>query len=405
VRRRRVSARARLTLLYTALVVAGGAVLVITTYTLVASNLHPPAATGVSDPAAYLQGCAQQAKGLQLTPTAKEKCAAVAAQAARSGAQAQRASTLEWMLIYSLSALAGVALLAAAAGWLLAGRILRPVHQLTAAARAANEHHLTGRLDLDGPRDELRELADTFDDMLARLDAAFAAQRRFISNASHELRTPLTVMRTTLDVVLAKPAAGNAELVAMGHDVRRGVQAAERLIAALLTLTRAEGGTIADDPTDLAALAEDVLDATAVPGVRLRPRLEPAPVRGDPVLLQRLVANLVDNATHYNVPGGTVAVLTAAWDGRAWLRVVNTGPVVAPELVDELFQPFTRLADRTGHEGSGLGLALVASIAAAHGAVVGAVAVPTGGLDITVSFPADRSAPLPVRPALEPSAS
>jgi signal transduction histidine kinase len=160
-----------------------------------------------------------------------------------------RSNALEHLLLYSLLTLGGVTVLAAIAGWVVAGRILRPVHQLTAAARTASEQNLSQRLALQGPRDELRELADTFDDMLARLDRAFTSQRQFIANASHELRTPLTVMRTTIDVVLAKPDPTQDELVSMSTDVRNAVDHAEQLIDALLTLARIRAAQLRPVPS------------------------------------------------------------------------------------------------------------------------------------------------------------
>lgn len=304
----------------------------------------------------------------------------------QAGATAQRNTTLHHLLVYSLIALAGVSVVAAFAGWLMAGRILRPVHRLTAAARAASEHNLSQRLALRGPRDELRELADTFDDMLARLDTAFAGQHRFISNASHELRTPPTVMRTTLDVVLSKPAPTREELIAMGTDVRRAVDHADALIDTLLTLARNERGLTTRQRVDLAALAEDALDTIHVDGLHVSSALQPALATGDPLLLERLVTNLVDNAARYNVADGLISVSTATHDGCAELRVANTGPVVPADQIDTLFEPFTRLDERTGN-GVGLGLALVASIGAIHQATVTAAPRPGGGLDITVRLP------------------
>jgi signal transduction histidine kinase len=203
--RRYLSARSRLTLLYTSLFTVGGAALILITYLLVAHALHstPPAIIPRAiQPAIGKCVVAAQTRG---GPGALNQCAALYAHGVQAGASAQRSTTLTHLLPYSLLSLAGAALLAAAAGWMTAGRILGPVHRLTAAARAASEQNLSQRIALQGPRDELRELADTFDTMLERLDRAFTSQRQFIANASHELRTPLTVMRTAMDVVLAKP--------------------------------------------------------------------------------------------------------------------------------------------------------------------------------------------------------
>jgi signal transduction histidine kinase len=388
---RHLSARSRLTLLYTSLFAAGGIVLVTVTYLLLANNLRKtaPASTTPPDPqlVALCNGSSLPNNPTELRDL-KAKCASLYANAVKAGAHAQGQTSLHNLLLYSLITLGAVTVLAAIAGWLVAGRILRPVHQLTAAARAASEQDLTHRLALRGRHDELRELADTFDEMLDRLDRAFASQRQFIANASHELRTPLTVMRTSVDVVLAKPAPTPDELVGMGIEVRMAVDRAELLIDALLTLARVERGRSVSDPLDLAAIAEDALDRRTANGLVIREMLEPGPMVGDGVLLERLVGNLLDNAEQYNVPsGGSIVISTAATDDTAVLRVVNTGPVIPPDQVDRLFLPFTRLDDRTRHDGFGLGLALVSSITAAHGGTVSAARVPTGGLDVTVRLP------------------
>jgi signal transduction histidine kinase len=386
---RHLSARSRLTLLYTSLFAACGAVLVLVTYLLLSHNLETTTTnTSSQDVKNLIQQCVSQqtAKGAA-NSDAEAKCAATYANGVKAGATAQRSATLNHLLLYSLLTLGGVTVLAAIAGWILAGRILRPVHQLTAAAREASEQNLSQRLALRGPRDELRELADTFDNMLDRLDRAFTSQRQFIANASHELRTPLTVMRTSIDVVLAKPEPTRTELISMSAEVRQAVEQAERLIDALLTLARNERTRNVSDPLDLAAIAEDALDGRTADGLTTLRTLDPAPVTGDGVLLERLVGNLLDNAEQYNVPGGTIAISTGSADGASVLRVVNTGRAVPPDQVARLFLPFTRLDDRTRHDGSGLGLALVSSIATVHDGTVTAAAVPTGGLDVTVRLP------------------
>jgi signal transduction histidine kinase len=387
--RRYLSARSRLTLLYTSLFALGGAALVSATYLLVEHSLDNTTPMGI--PPVSQQALARCVKAAQTRggPAAgiMEKCAAVYANGVQAGAAAQRSTTLVHLLAYSLLGLAGVTLLAAVAGWVVAGRILAPVHRLTAAARAAGEQNLSQRLSLQGPRDELRELADTFDTMLERLDRAFSSQRQFIANASHELRTPLTVMRTAMDVVLAKPEPTRDELASMAAEVRQAVDHAERLIEVLLILARNDQARVLTDPLDLAAVAEDALDGRTAKGVTTITTLDEAPVTGDGVLLERLVANLLDNAERYNIAGGTVSISTTTDNGASLLRVVNTGQVLPPDQVDRLFLPFTRLDDRTRHGGFGLGLALVSSIAAAHSGTVRATAVATGGLDITVRLP------------------
>jgi signal transduction histidine kinase len=387
--RRYLSARARLTLLYASLFTLGGAALVLITYLLVAHTLHPRMTTGI--PLAAQQAVERCVEAAQRpggsAARAMVKCAAVYANGVQAGASAQRSTTLTHLLTYSLLSLAGATLLGAVAGWLVAGRILRPVYQLTAAARAASEQNLSQRIALQGPRDELRELADTFDTMLERLDRAFTSQRQFIANASHELRTPLTLMRTAMDVVLAKPEPTREELMSMAADVRQAVDHSERLIEVLLVLARNDQARALTDPLDLSAVAEDALEGRTAGGITTITTLGEAPVTGDGVLLERLIANLLDNAERYNVPGGTVTISTATQDATSVLRVVNTGAVVPAGMVERLFLPFTRLDDRTRHDGFGLGLALVSSIAAVHNGTVHATAVSTGGLDITVRLP------------------
>jgi signal transduction histidine kinase len=397
-----LSARSRLTLVYTSLFALGGAALVLITYLLVAHNLTTTSSSDVVSQSVQkaIDRCVDTAQaGGGSAQDARTKCTAVYANGVQAGAATQRSTTLAHLLTYSLVGLVGVTLLAAMAGWIVAGRILRPVHRLTAAARAASEQDLSQRIALQGPRDELHELADTFDAMLERLDRAFTSQRQFIANASHELRTPLTVMRTSIDVVLAKPEPTGGELMSMADDVRTAVDHAERLIDALLVLARNDQARAVTDPLDLATVAEDALEGRAADGISMTAVLDEAPVAGAAVLLERLVTNLLDNAERYNFAGGTVAISTATDDGTSLVRVVNTGPVVPPEQVDRLFLPFTRLDDRVRHEGFGLGLTLVSSIAAVHGGTVHAIAVPTGGLDVTVRLPRRNDAGATPSPA------
>jgi signal transduction histidine kinase len=369
----RLTVRVRLTLLYTGLFAACGAIVVAITYALVASLQNPPAHTGAA--------CPQPDEAL------RTKCKSAFTEAAALGARMQREATLAHLLQYSLITLAAATLLAAVAGWIIAGRVLRPVRQITEAARAASEHNLSARVSLRGPRDELRELADTFDAMLGRLQAAFESQRRFVANAGHELRTPLTVMRTTLDVVLDKPAPAPGELHRMGQDVRATLDHAERLINALLTLARSERGLTVGEPVDLATVAEDALDATDRGDRRLHTSLEPAMTSGDHVLLERLAANLIDNALRYNTPNGDLWLTTDTVDGQAALVVANTGPVIDRKALHRLFEPFQRLHDRIGSDGFGLGLAIVSSITTAHHGTVTAEPRPGGGLTVTVTMP------------------
>ncbi len=398
--RRHLSARSRLTFLYASLFTLGGAALILITYLLVAHTLQ--STTAASNPRRVQQAVAQcvqiaQTRRASAAATA-QKCGALYSQGVQAGASAQRSATLTHLLTYSLLSLAGATMLAAIAGWIAAGRILQPVHRLTAAARAATEQNLSQRIALQGPRDELRELADTFDTMLERLDRAFTSQRHFIANASHELRTPLTVMRTAVDVVLARPDPTHDELASMAAEVRQAVDHSERLIEALLALARNDQARALTDPLDLGAIAEDALEGRNANDINTTTRLDEAPVTGDGMLLERLIANLLDNAERYNIAGGSITISTTAHDTTSVLRVVNTGPVIPADMIERLFLPFTRLDDRTRHDGFGLGLALVSSIATVHSGTVHATAVPAGGLDITVRLPRRGNAVTPASP-------
>jgi signal transduction histidine kinase len=388
VSRPRLTVRARLTLLYTGLFAVCGAVVVAVSYTLVARLRAQGQGNGQQPSAGHLARFAARCRSEELSaypdPNVLVKCAAYFQQ---QGAQGQRDFTLSHLLQYSMITVALVIALAAVLGWIFSGRALRPVHQITTAARAASEHNLSARVAPTGPRDELRELAETFDEMLGRLQAAFEGQQRFIANASHELRTPLAVMRATVDVVLDNPDSTPGDLRAMAADIRAAVDHAEHLIGALLILARNERGLTIREATDLATAAEDVLD-TATPGDRqVHTMLEPAAISGDPVLTERLVANLVDNAIRYNHPGGDIWISTQTVAGCSQLTVANTGPVISPADAGRIFQPFQRLHDRTSHDGSGLGLAIVDSIAAIHGATIDARPNPVGGLAINITFP------------------
>ncbi|GAB3826350.1 sensor histidine kinase [Dactylosporangium cerinum] len=379
----KLTVRVRLTLLYTVLFAAGGAIVVAIIYGLVAASLTGDD-VAMKMPAQFENECKAVLKGApEPEPGMRDKCEQAFNEGVVTGVRTQRAETLDNLLRYSVTTLAVVTVLSAAAGWLVAGRVLRPLHRITAAARAATEDNLASRVALGGPRDELRQLADTFDAMLDRLEAAFTGQRRFIANASHELRTPLTVMRATVDVVLAKPAPARDELIRMAEDVRSAVGQAEALIEALLTLARTDAGLAVRETVDLATCVEDVLDGTDVGDRRLHLSLDPAVTAGDPVLLERLAANLVDNAVRHNVDGGDIWITTAA---GAALTVANTGPVIGPVDAAGLFRPFHRHT-RTGADGFGLGLAIVASIATVHGGHASAEPNPGGGLRVTVRLP------------------
>ena len=385
-RRPRLSVRARLTLLNTGLFAVCGAIVLAVSYALVAQlgtsgQDHQPSS---SDLARFVAQCRSEKLQTRPDKAILAKCGAALQQL---GAQNQRHLTLSHLLRYSLITLGVVIALSGVLGWIFSGRALRPVHQITAAARAASEHNLSARVALSGPRDELRELADTFDEMLGRLQAAFEGQQRFIANASHELRTPLAVMRTTVDVVVSNPDSTPGDLRGMAGDIRVAVDHAEHLIGALLILARNERGLTVSEEVDLATVVEDVLDTAGLLDRRLHATLEPAVISGDPVLAERLIANLVDNAVRYSAAAGDIWVSTRAAAGSSQLTVANTGPVISPADADRIFQPFQRLIDRTSHDGSGLGLAIVASIAAVHGGTATARPRSDGGLCVTVTIP------------------
>jgi signal transduction histidine kinase len=286
-----------------------------------------------------------------------------------------------------------MAVLAVGAGWLIAGRVLRPLRVITASARAISASSLHQRLALHRPNDEFTELGDTLDDLFARLEASFEAQRRFVANASHELRTPLAAGRTLLQVALADPRASPEALRSTCQEVLDLGEQQERLINALLTLASSERGIERWESFDLADIAATVIldrqDQAGHRGIRIASALSAAPATGDPHLAHILVTNLIDNALRHNQPSGHVEITTTIADGRASLTVSNTGTLIPPGEADRLFQPFQRLGEQRIHHisGHGLGLAIVRAIAGAHRATLTAHPHPQGGLTITVSFP------------------
>ncbi|MFY9934985.1 MAG: ATP-binding protein [Streptosporangiaceae bacterium] len=315
-----------------------------------------------------------------------------------------RNDTLDQLLVESGIALGIMAVASIGLGWLMAGRVLSPLRTITATARRISARSLHQRIAMTGPDDELKELGDTFDQLLGRLDASFRAQRQFVANASHELRTPLARQRTVLEVALRDPHATTESLRTACERALVAGEQQERLIAALLTLARGERGLDQFEPFELGVIAAGVLaahrDDAAERGLAVTADLGPAPALGDPQLADRLTANLVDNAIRHNVDGGQVEMVTGRRDGRAFLSVTSTGPVIPPDQVGRLFQPFQRLVSgRAGSPGQpasglGLGLAIVSAIAAAHGAELHAVTLAAGGLAVEVLFP-----PAPEEPA------
>jgi signal transduction histidine kinase len=381
--------RLRLTILYAGLFLAAGALLLGLSYGLLATSL--PTSTSASTVTPEQQ--AKLAHGCQQAALAgSSDCNRVATEAANTATANQRDRALHDLLVFSLLGLAVMTVGSGGLGWVMAGRVLRPVSAITGAARRASERHLGERLDMQGPNDELKQLADTFDDMLERLDTAFASQRRFIADASHELRTPLTVMRTAIDVTLSKTTRSPTQLESMAAKVRRSIDRADSLVDALLTLAISEHEVTASEFVDLAALAEDALEIVA-PAISQRDLnasvdLQPAETNGNPVLLERLVGNLIINAVRHNHPGGWLRVETWGTTDHSHLKVANSGDVIPGPLVATLFEPFRRIHERTNsHDGVGLGLAIVRSIAAAHGGRVEARARHEGGFTIEVALP------------------
>ncbi len=397
----RLSIRTRLALLYGGVFFAMGLALMAISYAIVDHSLSPSGTSGTV--ARYISTGPGADPGLP-PPSTLPKGVAIVVPGAPAGADPSlglqglltdvRIQTLH-SLLWKWAAVIGVMALAAGAfGWLLSGRMLEPLRDITGTARRLSVANLHERIDLAGPRDELKELADTFDGMLGRLDAAFDSQRRFVANASHELRTPLAIMRAQIDVALCDPDVTRAELIGTSRVVRDAVDRCERLLDGLLLLARSDRGLDGTKPVDLAESAARALDVVSAAagehGVELRSTLGPAVVRGDPALLDRLVANLVENAVAYNRASGWVEVSTANGGPTARVLVANSGPPVPAERLPDIFEPFQRLSrERTGSgRGAGLGLSIVRSVARAHGGEVIARARTGGGLDVEVELPA-----------------
>ena len=401
--------RLRLTAVYSVLFLICGAALLAITYVLVE---HATAGTysytgpngsvagragGGSAPSGTQPGPSLQTNGGQprLTPQQMQDLD----RQLRALAANQHAHVMHELLLYSGIALAVTAVVAIMLGWLVAGRVLHPLRTITEAANEISATNLHERLAVAGPNDELKRLGDTIDNLLGRLEGAFDAQRRFVANASHELRTPLTVIRALLQMTLTDPHAtidtfrsACREVIALGEHQ-------DRLIEALLVLARSERGLDYRERLDLA----DVTD-TATTAVRpkaaylhllLEASIKPAPIDGDKRLAERLVTNLIDNALDHNITGGRIEIATGTRAGHSFFSVANTGPVVPPDQVPRLLQPFQRLgpeSTRHDEDGLGLGLSIVRAIATAHDATLTARAQPNGGLDIDVSFPSPTTA-------------
>lgn len=389
--------RLRLTLLYGALFLVSGAALLTLTYVLVQGSGGGSLAGNQSAPGA---GAPTPAEVAGVTPPVPpphgspggEGTRDVLPDAARKIMELQREDLLDTLLAQSAIALALMSVISIALGWVVSGRILRPLRTITAAARDISATSLHRRLALAGPNDELRELGDTFDGLLGRLESSFDAQRRFVANASHELRTPLARQRTLGQLALSDPEADVESLRAAHKRILAAGAQQERLIEALLALARSNAGIEVRRPFDLGSLAEEVVAARRADAeqrlITLSCAAAPTVTAGHRPLAERLVVNLVDNALRHNDPCGWVKVTAREDGGQAVLTVANSGPVVPPDAVHRILQPFHRLGDaRTNGEGLGLGLSIVQAIAVAHDATLTAEARAEGGLVVTVGFP------------------
>lgn len=403
----RPTVRLRLTLTYGALFLVSSAVLLTVTYLLVSRNTSPtlfatnPGVGGALvsvNPSGSESVIARTPVGIGLpiigagtAPTPQQFD--VLANNLSTLAQQQRDAQLHQMLVQSGIGLGIMSVLSIALGWLIAGRVLRPLRTITSAAQSISAHNLHQRLELRGPNDELKELGSTFDGLLGRLEQSFAAQRQFIANASHELRTPLARQRTVVEVALRDPAPSVESLQGAYQRVLAAGEQQERIIEALLTLARSERGLDRRESCDLAAITDEIL-LTRAPeigrrGLHLHAALGVAHLWGDAPLVERLVTNVVDNAIGHNVERGRVEVATHMQGDQAVLSVTNTGPVIPASEVDRLVLPFQRFgADRAANvEGSGLGLSIVKAVVVAHGATITLHAPPSGGLEVRVVFP------------------
>ena len=395
--------RLRLTLVYGLVFLVTGAALLTIGYELVRHNLDSRQGVrfelrkrGVAPPA----GAPFFGRQLAFNPGSPE---AKVAEAVRAQLRDQ---SLHRLLIEYLLALGVMTVVSVAAGWLLAGRALRPLREITATARRVSGENLGERIALVGPADELKELADTFDGMLARLDAAFASQRHFVANASHELRTPLAIMRTEVDVALADDDAEVGELRAMGDAVRETIDRCERLIESLLMLARSEAGSSPGEQLDLAALAADCVTdlrgrADRV-GITVQTELEPAWTQGEPRLIERMIANLIDNGIRHNEPGGDLSIRTQMAGKAATLTVANGGAVIDPEAAAQLTEPFRRLERES--DGFGLGLSIVQAVVWAHRGTLLVAAHASGGLEVRIELPGAAAASSTLRVREEPPA-
>ncbi|MFE0460242.1 sensor histidine kinase [Kitasatospora sp. NPDC058965] len=380
----RPTIRIRLTLLYGGMFLMAGVLLLLIMYVVVRQALQDSSVLPniTVDPGVSLKFNGMPITGDQFNAQL------------RAMQTANAHSELDSLLRKSLTILVALAVIAFAAGYAMAGRVLRPLGRITRTAREVASSDLHRRIELDGPDDELKELADTFDDMLDRLDRSFDSQRRFVANASHELRTPLAINRTLLEVQLADPAA-SPDLQQLGKTLLATNERSEQLVEGLLLLARSDNELLDRKPVELAEVAARAIEQTRAEAVgrevEIRSELHPVAVAGNGVLLERIALNLLQNAVRYNLPDGWVEITSAPGPGGVGeLVVTNTGPVVPGYELEHIFEPFRRVkgADRTrSDKGVGLGLSIVRSVVRAHGGAIEAVPRPGGGLVMRVRIP------------------
>ncbi len=383
------SERARLTTLYGGLLILAGGLLTSLVYTLVRGGLYTSISTAVVTTA---RNGSPATKGPPIPPQPALRLPGTTGESPRfligmkPIASAAENAALSRLLTVSLLSLAIFAILSIALAWWMAGRVLRPVAVLTATARRLSGENLHERIDLKGPPGELKQLADTFDDMLSRIEHLVGAQRRFVANAAHELRTPLAVQRAAAEIGLADPDLDPQRIARIRRKLIDVADHSEQLLDGLLLLSVSDEGLQTVEPVALDEMADqvaaDLADEAHSCGVTVETALQPLTVDGEAVLLNHMVHNLVGNAIRYNHPGGRVMIRV----DEDTLEVSNTGPLVPSEVAPQLFEPFRRMQERrhAPGEGAGLGLSIVASIARAHGAEASAVANPDGGLTVHV---------------------
>jgi signal transduction histidine kinase len=385
--------RLRLTLLYTGVFVVGGAALLAVTYALVARSLPAPS-TLTSRMSSGLAAICREPTRIT-TPSLVLKCKAAYSAGVSQGTSAGHSETLHNLLVYSAIGLLAMAAVVAAVGWAVAGRALRPLHEITATARRLSAQSLDQRLNRRGPRDELQELSETFDEMLDRLSASFAAQQRFVANASHELRTPLTIMRTELEVTLANPNTTPAGYQRMADVLTDAIARSESLVDALLTLAYSDRGQTTAATVELGpimrACVDEQREAAAALGIAVTTEISELTTSGDHQLIRQLAQNLLDNAVRHNIPNGYVQVTVAPAEGRtrARIEVTNSSTSLTAHELESIFEPFHQLHGERigGPRGHGLGLSIVRSVASAHDGAVVARSERDGAFRIEVILP------------------